>query len=109
MGASFVVIVADIVGLDTVRVQDSRAAKMADDRMLEWAAAEDRVVLRRDHRTLPDFAYARVAKGLAMPGIVVIPRSLALAAAIRDLIALCRADPVVFADLVLWLPLGRQG
>ena len=78
--------------------------------MLEWAAAEDRVVLsRRSRARSRNSPMSGWQRDSPCRGSAVIPRSLALAAAIRDLIALCRADPVVFADLALWLPLERQG
>jgi predicted nuclease of predicted toxin-antitoxin system len=47
--------------IDIVRVQDHGLSNTEDPLILEWAAQNDRVVLSHDLRTMPDFAYQRVA------------------------------------------------
>jgi predicted nuclease of predicted toxin-antitoxin system len=53
--------------LDLVRVQDVGLGGAADPDILEWAAAEQRIVLTHDVSTMKPFAYARVESGLPMP------------------------------------------
>jgi hypothetical protein len=54
---------------DLVRVQDVGLSGADDRAILEWAAREGRVLLAHDVDTMPGFAYARVARGLPMPGV----------------------------------------
>ena len=56
--------------LDVVRVQDTEMQGKPDPEMLAWAAEQNRIVLTHDVRTLVNDAYARVEKGLPMPGVV---------------------------------------
>ena len=44
-------------GLDIVRVQDVGLAGVSDPEILNWAAANERIVLTHDRATLPDYAY----------------------------------------------------
>ena len=53
--------------------------------MLEWAAREGRVLVTHDVNTMIRFAWERVGKGLAMPGVIVIPDSVPLGRAIDEL------------------------
>ena len=47
----------------------------SDPMVLEWAAREMRVLLTHDVRTMRYHAYARLAAGLSMPGVFVVPLS----------------------------------
>ena len=49
--------------LDIVRVQDVGLAGVDDPGILDWAAANDRIILTHDRATLPDYAYERLAAG----------------------------------------------
>jgi hypothetical protein len=62
----------DIPSIDILRIQDSPVAEASDDVILEWAAQENRILLTHDLKTIPDFAYNRIAKGLVMPGVFAI-------------------------------------
>jgi predicted nuclease of predicted toxin-antitoxin system len=48
--------------LDIVRVQDHGLANTDDSVILECAATQDRIVLIHDLRTMPNFAYERIAQ-----------------------------------------------
>jgi hypothetical protein len=52
-----------------VRVQDAGLTSADDPTVLDWAAHEARVLLTHDANTLTAFAYERIARGLAMPGV----------------------------------------
>lgn len=50
--------------VDIVRAQDVIGLSGSDDpTLLEWAAAEGRILLTHDASTVPDYAYARIAAG----------------------------------------------
>jgi predicted nuclease of predicted toxin-antitoxin system len=59
-------------GLDIVRCQDAGMRTAPDSQILDWAAGEGRILVTQDRRTMAGFAYQRVAKGLPMPGVLVI-------------------------------------
>src|SRR5687767_12793616 len=58
--------------LDLCRVQDVGLEAADDPTILEWAAANNRIVLTHDRATMPDFAYARIISGQPMPGVFVL-------------------------------------
>jgi predicted nuclease of predicted toxin-antitoxin system len=74
--------------------------------MLEWAAANSRVILTLDVRTLVPEAHARVAGGLPMPGVIVAADDIPIGPAIDDilLIHLTMADAELEGQ-VIYLPL----
>lgn len=92
--------------LDILRVQEQGLSNTADPIILEWAAHHDRIVLTHDLRTMPDFAYERIAKQQKMPGLIVMRPDIRVGAAIDDilLIAECLSSEEL-ANGVLRLPL----
>ncbi len=68
--------------IDLVRVQDVELPGAKDPEILEWAAAELRVILTHDRRTFPGFAYD---SGLAMPGVIVVSDQISAGQAIDEL------------------------
>jgi hypothetical protein len=72
--------------LDFVHVRDVELAAAPDSTVLEWAAHEGRVLLTHDRRTIPPIAHARVAAGLAMPGIFVVSAEMPIGQAIDELL-----------------------
>jgi hypothetical protein len=77
--------------LDIVRVQDLEIAGFKDPPVLEWAAAQTRILLTHDVRTIPRYAYDRVRAGMPMPGVIAVARDLPIGWIIAELliIALC--------------------
>jgi len=81
-------------GIDLVRVQDVGLSGADDPSVLEWAAGHQRILLTHDVATITAFAYERVRAGKPMPGVFEAGRTLALRAAIEDivLLATCSVD-----------------
>lgn len=74
--------------------------------MLDWAAAEQRILLTHDVSTMADFAYERVASDLAMPGVFEVRESLPIVVVIDELILIDGASEMDdWKNLVLYLPL----
>ncbi len=44
-----------------------------DPRVLEWAAARNRILLTHDRKTMLSAAHAGIAAGLTMPGLIFVP------------------------------------
>jgi predicted nuclease of predicted toxin-antitoxin system len=54
--------------LAALHVRDIGLAAAPDAEILEWAAQQGRILLTHDRKTIPSFAYERVAAGQPMPG-----------------------------------------
>jgi predicted nuclease of predicted toxin-antitoxin system len=92
--------------LDLVRVQDVGLAETDDPDILAWAAENSRILLTHDRATMPDFAYARVAAGQAMPGVFVLNDRLPVRQAIDELLLInACSEQGEWAGRVQYLPL----
>lgn len=95
-----------IGGIDIVRVQDVGLRTLDDPTILQWAAGEGRVLISRDIKTIPTYAHDRVAAGLVMPGVLVLPPTVSMAVAIEDLTVIAGATEAdEWSDRVVYLPL----
>jgi hypothetical protein len=74
-----------VASLDVVRTFDAGLASLEDPDVLEWAAKEERIVVSHDVNTMTAFAYNRVRMGVAMPGVFIVPTSMAIGQAIDEL------------------------
>jgi predicted nuclease of predicted toxin-antitoxin system len=93
-------------GLDLVRIQDADLAASPDPVILDWAAAEDRVVLTHDRDTMPKFAYDRVRAGVPMPGLFLVSNRMAKGQAVEELILAAQCfSPDDCRDRVVFFPL----
>ena len=92
--------------LDIVRAQDAGLIGKLDPAVLQWAAAENRVLLTHDASTMTKHAYARVESGNQMPGIFEVGQEILIGEAIADLIliATCSFD-AEYEGQVRYLPL----
>ena len=92
--------------LDLVRVQDVGLREVDDPSVLEWAARERRITLTHDVNTMTAFAFDRIRRNQAMPGMFVVTQQAALATVIADilLIAEC-SDSSEYEGQVIYLPL----
>ncbi|MGH7138758.1 MAG: DUF5615 family PIN-like protein [Pirellulales bacterium] len=85
---------------------DAGLAGSEDPDVLEWAAQEDRVVVSHDVNTMPAFAYERVRAGQSMPGVFIVPTSMAIGQAIDELEFAVEAMPAEECrDQVIYFPL----
>jgi hypothetical protein len=93
-------------GIDILRVQQVGLRTVDDPAVLDWAAGEERILLTHDVSTMADFAYERVAAGLAMPGVFEVRESLPIAVVIDELVVIDGAsEPEDWKNLILYLPL----
>ncbi len=92
--------------LDIVRVQDVEINEAEDPIVLEWAAKAGRILLTHDFKTMPKFAYDRVAIELPMPGVIQIPQDMPIGQTIDELLAVIGAsDSAEYENRVVYLPL----
>lgn len=71
--------------VDLILARDVGLAREPDPAVLEWSAAQNRVLLTHDRSTIPPFAYARVAAGQPMPGIFLVSDAMPAGNAIDEL------------------------
>lgn len=92
--------------LDLVRAQDVGLRQTPDPTILEWAAHQGRVVVSVDKKTLPAFAWDRVARGLPMPGVAILRNFLTIGQAVNELELIALAgNPDDLHNQVLYLPM----
>jgi hypothetical protein len=94
------------VDVDLVRVQDIGLGKAVDPVVLEHAAAEGRIVLTHDRKTMPNFAFARIAGGERMPGVLVVNNHMPIGQAIDEILLYAHAAlPDEMENQVIYLPM----
>ena len=92
--------------VDILRVQDTDRVGSEDPALLEWAAAEGRILLTHDAATIPRFAYDRIEAGEPMPGVLEVPGHMPVGQAIEELLLIFAASrPEDWDKKVVYLPL----
>ena len=92
--------------VDVLTVREAMLQSSPDPRVLDWAAEENRILLTHDTRTMSLHAYARVAAGEPMPGVLEIPDLLPIGQAIDEVLLVAElAQASELRDRVLRLPL----
>lgn len=92
--------------LDLVRVQDVALRERPDERILEWAAFEDRVLLTHDRTTIPGHVKQRLAADLPVTGAIIVSQWMKIGHAIDEirLVVAC-SHPDEWTDRILFVPL----
>jgi len=92
--------------LEYVVAQNVGLGGVEDTPLLAWAAAQNRVVVTHDLKTIPKYAYERVKTGQAMPGVIAVPDSIPIGQAIEELALVVECcQPSEIENLVMYLPL----
>ena len=93
--------------LNLVRVQDVGLMGASDEKLLEWATDNNRIVLTHDKRTMPRHVRDRLAAGLHVPGVFIVNDSASVGRCIDDLqlIAGCSHESE-WQDQIIYLPFG---
>lgn len=92
--------------LDIVRVQDVGLRKFRDEKILEYAAAENRIVLTHDVTTMRVHANARVTAGLSMPGVLEVSQYCPIGKAVNEIVLIAKCSTQDdWSNIVQRLPL----
>ncbi len=91
--------------LDIVRVQDVGLTSVDDPDILEWATINNRILLTHDVETMTRYAYERLTENKAMPGVIEVDQTAAIALIVEDLLILnqCGEENDVIGQ-ILYLP-----
>lgn len=93
--------------VDVVIAQQVGLGEQGDPAILAWAADADRVVLSHDINTMVGFAWQRVDAGQKMPGLLIVPKKMAIGAAVAELELIVQAtEPSEWLNQVRYLPLS---
>jgi hypothetical protein len=94
---------------DLVRAQDALPEGTPDAEVLDWAAADNRVLVTNDRNTMVGFAYKRVAAGMPVPGIIVTTNEQSIGSAINDILLIAQYMPEdeIRDQVVVFLPYRR--
>ena len=95
------------LSLDIVRVQDVGLSGADDSTILAWAAADERILLTHDFRTMPHHVSEAFASGQYLAGIIVVPQAMPIGEAIQDiqLIAENCSPEEMKTRMIIYLPL----
>ena len=93
--------------IDLVRVQDALPESTADSAVLDWAAAENRVLITNDRNTMVGFAYERVRSKLNMPGVIATTNEQSIGSSIDDILLVAEniTEEEIRNRVVVFLPL----
>ncbi|MGQ3685487.1 MAG: DUF5615 family PIN-like protein [Candidatus Loosdrechtia sp.] len=72
--------------LDIARIQDVGLSGKADPEILDWATAEQRILLTHDVETIPEFVYNRIDRGELVTGVFIVSQDTPFRHIIEDLI-----------------------
>jgi hypothetical protein len=92
--------------LDYVIAQNIGLKGVPDPGVLARTAADGRVLVTHDVKTIPKHAYERVKAGQPMPGVLAVPDTMPIGAAIEDLVLIVECcQPTELESRVFYLPL----
>lgn len=92
--------------IDLVTAHMVGLREASDERILEYAAAHDRIAISQDFATMADFVYARVREDRPMAGLIQVPLDGPVAPVIEDFrLILSASEPADWRDRVIYLPL----
>jgi predicted nuclease of predicted toxin-antitoxin system len=98
-------LVRQIPDLDVVRAQDTPLSGADDSTLLEFAAAEGRILMTHDIETLVGYAWERVRSGKPMPGVIVALTDRPIGQILEDLETLLLASrPEEVVAQIYFLP-----
>ncbi len=92
--------------LDIVRLQDIGLSGASDERVLEWAADEGRVLQTHDVNTITRYAYSRIKAGKPVAGVFEVSSDISVGQAIEELlfVAECSLENE-WRDQIRYLPI----
>jgi len=92
--------------INILRAVDLGIGRYIDDKILERAHSDGRVILTHDLRTFEKFAYLRIEKGKGVSGVVLVLDSLSIGHAIEQLVLVleCTNDDE-WSNFILRLPI----
>jgi hypothetical protein len=76
------------LGISVAECSRAGCSQATDIEILAWAAAEGRVLVSHDHRTMRGYAEERLASDLPMAGLILVRQDYPIGHAIDDLVVI---------------------
>jgi hypothetical protein len=96
-----------VPSVDVLVAQEAGMSGTPDDRVIEVAIREDRVVVTRDRNTLVGTAVRLIGLGKTLPGVIVVGSRLSPGRAAEELALVAHAaTPAELTNRVVFLPLS---
>ena len=91
--------------IDLIVSREIGLAGADDPDLLALAASQGRILLTHDKKSIPKHAYQRIVNAKPMPGVFVVPQSLAIGKAIEELILiLCCSQQSEWQNIIQFIP-----
>jgi hypothetical protein len=92
--------------LDLVRVPDVGLSGASDEKLLEWAADNNRILLTHDNRTMPRHVAHRLNGGLAIPGVLIVDDLAPIGLCIDELLIIDECSTAdEWQNVILYVPM----
>lgn len=92
--------------MDLVVTREVGIEDWPDDRLLDWASVEDRVVLTQDRNTMTSAIKNRIASGWPTTGNIVVSRTATIRRSIEEVeIVAALGDPAAWENRTIYIPL----
>jgi hypothetical protein len=92
--------------LDLVRVQDAGLSGASDEKLLEWATDNNRIVLTHDIRSMPRHVTDRLNGGLSVPGVLIVDDLAPIGICIEELLIIDECSTAdEWRNVILYVPM----
>jgi hypothetical protein len=92
--------------IDLIRVQDTLPIGIADEEILVWTAAEKRVLITNDRKTMVGLAFQRAATGVPLFALIATTNDQSIGSAIDDILLTSEyiSEEEIKSQIVVFLP-----
>jgi hypothetical protein len=92
--------------LDLVRVQNVGLSGASDEKLLEWATDNNRILLTHDNRTMPRHVTDRLSHGLSVPGVLIVDNLAPIGLCIEELLIIDECSTAEeWQNVILYVPM----
>ena len=78
--------------IDIGRVQDAGLRSQSDSRLLDWAAANSRIIISRDRKTLAHQTFERIEASTPMPGVLLLRSAISMGQAVEEILVIANCS-----------------
>jgi hypothetical protein len=91
---------------DLLTVQEAGLRGLSDPELLTWATTQQRILVTHDLKTIPRYAYERLAAGESLAGVFALADTVPIGEALEQLVLLLTCSEAdEWANRVTYLPL----
>jgi hypothetical protein len=92
--------------LDLIRVQDVGLSGASDEKLLEWATDNNRIVPTHDNRTMPRYVADRLNGGLSVLGVLIVDDLAPIGLCIEEILMIDECSTTEeWQNVILYVPM----